>query len=128
MDKVQKQVREFHIKYGVPTHNVPQFPEPRRAMLRIDLIEEEFEEFQEAIYSRNLTGVADALADLLYVTYGAALEFGLDMEPIMDEVQRSNMSKLGADGLPIYSENGKVLKGPNFTPPDIQGEIAKQCL
>jgi predicted HAD superfamily Cof-like phosphohydrolase len=87
--------------------------------LRISLIEEELDELKEAMKEKNLKEVADALTDILYVTYGAGHAFGIDLDKCFDEVQNSNMSKLGADGKPIYDESGKVMKGPNYFKPDL---------
>ena len=87
--------------------------------LRISLINEELDEFREAIKNDNIKEVADALTDILYVTYGAGHAFGIDLDKCFDEVQRSNMSKLGKDGKPIYNEHGKVMKGPNYFKPDL---------
>ena len=87
--------------------------------LRISLIEEELNEFKEAIKNRDLKEVADALTDILYVTYGAGHVFGINLDICFDEVQRSNMSKLGNDGKPIYNEHGKVMKGPKYFKPDL---------
>ena len=87
--------------------------------LRISLINEELDEFREAIKNDNIKEVADALTDILYVTYGAGHAFGIDLDKCFDEVQRSNMSKLDKDGKPIYNEHGKVMKGPNYFKPDL---------
>ena len=87
--------------------------------LRISLIEEELEELKQAIREKNLLEVADALTDLLYVTYGAGHAFGINLDKCFDEVQKSNMSKLGLDGKPIYSDKGKVLKGPKYFKPNL---------
>lgn len=87
--------------------------------LRISLIEEELDELKQAIKEKNLKEVADALTDILYVTYGAGHAFGIDLDKCFDEVQNSNMSKLGEDGKPIYNESGKVMKGPNYFKPDL---------
>ena len=87
--------------------------------LRINLIEEELNEFKEAINKKNLKEVADALTDILYVTYGAGLAFGINLDNCFQEVQKSNMSKLGDDGKPIYNEHGKVMKGPKYFKPDL---------
>ena len=87
--------------------------------LRISLIEEELNEFKEAIKNRDLKEVADALTDILYVTYGAGHAFGINLDICFDEVQRSNMSKLGNDGKPIYNKHGKVMKGPKYFKPDL---------
>ena len=87
--------------------------------LRISLISEELEELKQAISEKNLTEVADALTDILYVTYGAGHAFGIDLDKCFDEVQNSNMSKLDENGKPIYNESGKVMKGPNYFKPDL---------
>ena len=87
--------------------------------LRYDLIKEELEEFKEALKDKNLTEVADSLTDILYVTYGAGVAFGIDLDKCFNEVQKSNMSKLGADGKPIYNKDGKVMKGPKYFKPDL---------
>ncbi len=87
--------------------------------LRISLIEEELDELKNAINQKNLLEVADALTDLLYVTYGAGHAFGINLDKCFDEVQKSNMSKLDSNGKPIYSEKGKVLKGPNYFKPNL---------
>ena len=87
--------------------------------LRISLISEELEELKQAISEKNLTEVADALTDILYVTYGAGHAFGINLDKCFDEVQNSNMSKLGKDGKPIFNEFGKVMKGPNYFKPDL---------
>jgi len=91
--------------------------------LRISLISEELEELKQAILEKNLTEVADALTDILYVTYGAGHAFGIDLDKCFDEVQNSNMSKLGKDGKPIFNEFGKVMKGPNYFKPDLSKYI-----
>ena len=91
--------------------------------LRISLINEELEELKQAISEKNLTEVADALTDILYVTYGAGHAFGIDLDKCFEEVQNSNMSKLGKDGKPIFNEFGKVMKGPNYFKPDLSKYI-----
>ena len=88
--------------------------------LRINLIEEELNEFKEAISKKDLEEVADALTDILYVTYGAGHAFGINLDDCFEEVQKSNMSKLGDDGNPIYNEHGKVMKGPKYFKPDLK--------
>ncbi len=88
--------------------------------LRISLIEEELKEFKDAIFNKDIKEVADALTDILYVTYGAGHAFGINLDNCFNEVQRSNMSKLGNDGKPIYNEHGKVMKGPNYFKPDLK--------
>lgn len=126
MNKMQQQVQEWHRKFGVPVADRPVFIEGNRRALRVRLIQEELDELDVACVRGDLVEVADALADLLYVTFGTAAEFGLDMEPIFDEVQRSNMSKLFPDGLAHHRDDGKVLKGPNFKPPNIERIIDAQ--
>ena len=93
--------------------------------LRISLIKEELDELTKAINENDILEVADALTDILYVTYGAGHAFGVDLDKCFDEVQKSNMSKLGDDGKPIYNENGKVLKGPNYFKPDLSKFLIK---
>ena len=93
--------------------------------LRISLIEEELDELKNAINQKNLLEVADALTDLLYVTYGAGHAFGINLDKCFDEVQKSNMSKLGKDGKPIYNEDGKVMKGPDYFKPDLSKILKK---
>lgn len=117
-------VREFHEVFGHPVRNNPEIDTPERD-LRLELIREEFEELQDAARANDLVEYADALADLVYVIYGDALTKGIDLSTVVTEVHRSNMSKLGEDGKPIYREDGKVLKGPGYFPPDIAGVIAK---
>ena len=92
--------------------------------MRVSLIDEELEELKQAIKDRDLKEVADALTDILYVTYGAGHAFGINLDQCFNEVQQSNMSKLGEDGKPIYNEDGKVLKGPNYFKPDL-GKVCK---
>ena len=96
----------------------------RLPRLRYDLIKEELEELKEAILNRDIKEVADALTDILYVTYGAGHAFGINLDKCFEEVQNSNMSKLGSDGKPIYNDNGKVMKGPNYFEPDLSKLIA----
>jgi len=112
-------VKEFHETYGLPVLDTPTLV-PDRHKLRLALIVEEAEELAEAMDENDLVGIADALGDLAYVVIGAALEFGIPLEEVVDEIHLSNMSKLGAGGKPIYRESdGKVLKGPNYSPPNI---------
>lgn len=120
-----EKVKEFMAAFGQEVCTKPEFPEVKVIELRYDLILEELEEFADAIYNGEgtITDVADALADLLYVVYGAAHAFGIPIDECFEEVHNSNMSKLGADGKPIYREDGKVLKGPNFYEPDLKGVL-----
>ena len=97
----------------------PSFSTDKINKLRIDLIKEELDELQEAMKNNDLLEVADALTDILYVTYGAGHAFGIDLDKCFDEVQNSNMSKLGGNGEPIYNESGKVMKGPNYFKPNL---------
>ena len=96
-----------------------------RPPLRYNLIKEELDELKEAIDKKDIKEVADALTDILYVTYGAGHAFGINLDKCFEEVQNSNMSKLGLDGKPIYNENGKVMKGPNYFKPDLSKLLAK---
>ena len=96
-----------------------EFPNEKIVKLRYELIREELEELNQAIKDKNIKEVADALTDILYVTYGAGHAFGVNLDKCFDEVQQSNMSKLGLDGKPIYNEIGKVMKGPNYFKPDL---------
>jgi predicted HAD superfamily Cof-like phosphohydrolase len=105
--------------FGQEVKTKPSFSSDKINKLRIDLIKEELEEFQEAMKNNDLLEVADALTDILYVTYGAGHAFGIDLDKCFDEVQNSNMSKLGENGEPIYNESGKVMKGPNYFKPDL---------
>ena len=98
---------------------IPSLSSEKINNLRISLINEELEEFNEAIRNNDLKEAADALTDILYVTYGAGHAFGINLDKCFDEVQRSNMSKLGEDGKPIYNELGKVMKGPKYFKPDL---------
>ena len=116
-----EKVKEFMKSFGQEVKTKPEWPNEDTMELRIDLIEEELEEFKDAIIDGDgtLVDVADALSDLLYVVYGAGHSFGIDLDKCFAEVHRSNMSKLDDDGLPFYREDGKVLKGPNFSEPDL---------
>ena len=113
-------VKAFMNTYGQDVKENASFPDDTVVQLRVDLIEEELNELKEAIKNNDLVEVADALTDILYVTYGAGHSFGVDLDKCFDEVQRSNMSKLGKDGNPIYNESGKVMKGPNYSAPDLK--------
>ena len=113
-------VKAFMNTYGQEVKNTPEFPDSKIVQLRIDLIQEELNELKEAINNNDIIEVADALTDILYVTYGAGHSFGVDLDSCFNEVQNSNMSKLGDDGKPIYNESGKVMKGPNYFKPNIK--------
>ena len=109
----------FMKTFGQEIKNRPSFSTEKINQLRISLIQEELDELKEAMANNDLLEVADALTDLLYVTYGAGHAFGIDLDKCFNEVQNSNMSKLGEDGKPIYNELGKVMKGPNYFKPDL---------
>lgn len=154
MTKLREQVRVFHERYGQPIGDKPELLTDERFKLRLKLVAEEFVELLEAtagtewMYSDtedeyvgdmlaryideatytepDLVDMCDALADLDYVIEGMRVELGVNGEPIAEEVQRSNLSKLGADGFPVMREDGKVIKGPDFTPPDIAGVLLDQ--
>ena len=114
-----EKVKLFMDTYGQEVKDKAEFSDAKTNKLRIDLIKEELEELTQAMNDKNLLEVADALTDILYVTYGAGHAFGIDLDKCFDEVQNSNMSKLGEDGKPIYNEFGKVMKGPNYFKPDL---------
>jgi predicted HAD superfamily Cof-like phosphohydrolase len=113
-------VKEFMETFGQEVKPNAAFPDPKIQTLRYDLIREELDELKVALDDKNLKEVADALTDILYVTYGAGHAFGIDLDKCFNEVQQSNMSKLGEDGKPIYNEHGKVMKGPNYFQPNLQ--------
>ena len=109
----------FMKTFGQEVKNKPSFSTDKINKLRLDLIKEELSELTDAMNNEDLLEVADALTDILYVTYGAGHAFGIDLDKCFDEVQNSNMSKLDENGKPIYNENGKVMKGPNYFKPDL---------
>ena len=113
----------FMKTFGQEVKNKPSFSTDKINKLRLDLIKEELTELTEAINNKDLLEVADALTDILYVTYGAGHAFGIDLDKCFDEVQNSNMSKLDQNGKPIYNEHGKVMKGPNYFKPDLSKYI-----
>ena len=112
-------VKKFMEIFGQEIKEKAEFPHEKITSLRYDLIEEELEEFKDAIKKKDIKEVADALTDILYVTYGAGHAFGINLDKCFKEVQNSNMSKLGSDGRPIYNDKGKVMKGPNYFKPDL---------
>ena len=117
-------VRKFMKTFGQEVKEKAGFPNEKITSLRYDLIKEELDEFKEALDKKDLKEVADALTDILYVTYGAGHAFGIDLDKCFKEVQNSNMSKLGEDGKPIYNEKGKVLKGPKYFKPNLKKIVA----
>ena len=115
-----EKVKTFMITYGQEVKESASFPDENIIKLRLKLIKEELEELEQALNDKNLLEVADALTDILYVTYGAGHSFGINLDACFEEVQRSNMSKLDEDGKPIYNEYGKVMKGSNFSKPNLK--------
>ena len=114
-----EKVKKFMQTFGQDTKEKAEFPNEKITNLRVELIEEELKEFKEAIKNKDIKEVADALTDILYVTYGAGHAFGINLDDCFEEVQKSNMSKLGKDGKPIFNEFGKVMKGPDYFKPDL---------
>jgi|TARA_B110000114_G_C15016454_1_gene367055 predicted HAD superfamily Cof-like phosphohydrolase len=112
-------VKEFMKTFGQEIKDKPSFSDNKINKLRFDLIKEELDELKEALDNKNLLEVADALTDILYVTYGAGHAFGINLDACFQEVQNSNMSKLGENGKPIYNDAGKVMKGPNYFKPNL---------
>ena len=119
-----ERVKKFMEAFGQEIKEKASFPNDKITSLRYDLIKEELSELKEAIDKKDIKEVADALTDILYVTYGAGHAFGIDLDKCFEEVQNSNMSKLGNDGKPIYNENGKVMKGPNYFKPNLSKFVA----
>ena len=113
-------VKKFMETFGQEVKSEASFPKDKIIRLRLDLIREELSELKDALEKKDIKEVADALTDILYVTYGAGHSFGVDLDSCFDEVQRSNMSKLGEDGKPIYNESGKVMKGPKYFTPNLK--------
>jgi len=117
-------VKEFHEKFDIRAHKEPIIPANKKEVnLRLKLIHEEYLELIEAVIDEDAVAAADALTDLLYVIYGTGDCFGMDLDACFKEVHRSNMSKLGEDGKPIRNEHGKVMKGPNYSPPDLKSVL-----
>ena len=118
-----EKVKLFMQTYGQEVKAKANFSDKKTNKLRVDLIKEELDELTKAMAEKDLLEVADALTDILYVTYGAGHAFGINLDMCFDEVQNSNMSKLGENGKPIYNEAGKVMKGPNYFKPDLSKYI-----
>ena len=114
-----EKVGQFMKTFGQDVKTKAEFPSEKIVSLRYDLILEELKELEQALKGQDLTEVADALTDILYVTYGAGHSFGINLDKCFEEVQNSNMSKLDKNGKPIYNEKGKVMKGPNYFKPDL---------
>jgi len=117
-------VKKFMQTFGQEVKIKASFPNDKIVNLRLELIEEELSELKDAIDKKDIKEVADALTDILYVTYGAGHAFGIDLDKCFEEVQNSNMSKLGSDGKPIYNEKGKVMKGPDYFSPNLRKFVA----
>ena len=114
-------VGDFMEAFGQEVQLEPTWPDFNTRELRLELIQEELDELSDAVADRDMIQIADALTDLLYVVYGAGHSFGIDLDECFEEVHRSNMSKLGENGRPIHREDGKVLKGPGYFEPDLEG-------
>ena len=119
-----EKVKKFMETFGQEIREKASLPDDKITSLRYELIQEELDELREAIDSKDIKEVADALTDILYVTYGAGHAFGINLDKCFEEVQNSNMSKLGSDGKPIYNDKGKVMKGPNYFKPDLNKFVA----
>ena len=115
-----EKVKQFMQTFGQEVKTKASFSDEKTNQLRLDLISEELEELKEAMRKEDMVGVADALTDILYVTYGAGAAFGIDLDKCFEEVHNSNMSKLDRDGRPIYREDGKILKGPDYFEPNLE--------
>tara|TARA_Y100000389_G_C17167906_1_gene367653 strand:- start:231 stop:605 length:375 start_codon:yes stop_codon:yes gene_type:complete len=118
-------VRKFMETFGQEIKEKAEFPNEKISSLRYDLIREELEELKDAIEKKDIVEIADALTDILYVTYGAGHAFGINLDKCFEEVQNSNMSKLNSDGKPIFNNQGKVMKGPNYFKPNLGKFLAQ---
>ena len=114
-----EKVGDFMEAFGQEVLYIPTIPDFNLSALRLDLIEEEVQELRDGLANKSMLEIADALTDILYVVYGAGHAFGLDLDDCFHEVHRSNMTKLGEDGRPMYRDDGKVMKGPNYEEPDL---------
>ena len=119
-----ERVRKFMETFGQEIKEKAEFPNEKIISLRHDLIKEELDELKEAMDNKDIKEIADALTDILYVTYGAGHAYGINLDKCFEEVQNSNMSKLGSNGKPIYNDKGKVMKGPNYFKPDLNKFVA----
>ena len=128
MIREQSDLRDFHKAFGLTCGDRPKVPSPKDIRLRINLINEEAKEFEEASREGDIVGVADALADLLYVVYGAAVTYGIDMDPVFREVHRSNMTKIWPDGTVHRRESdGKIIKPPTYSPAKLEAIVKEQA-
>jgi hypothetical protein len=127
VSEAMQAVAEFHISFRLPLRANP-FGGMSNDLgdLRVELLREEFEEFKSAVENEDVVGIADALGDIVYVAYGSALTYGIDLDAVLREVHRANMSKLGSDGLPLLRGDGKVLKPPTYSPPAIERVLLDQ--
>ena len=114
-----EKVGDFMEAFGQEVLYIPTMPDFNLSALRLDLIEEEVQELRDGLANKSMLEIADALTDILYVVYGAGHAFGIDLDDCFHEVHSSNMTKLGADGRPLYRDDGKVMKGPNYREPDL---------
>ena len=127
-NKIAEAVAAFHASFGLPCGDEPTTDIPAElAALRVRLLAEEVEEFAAATEERDLIGIADALADIVYVAYGSAITYGIDLDAVLAEVHRSNMTKLDANGRVLLREDGKVAKSQNYTPPNIADVLRRQA-
>ena len=127
MRSAQLNLRDFHEKFGLTINDTPTIPGDDVLQFRINLINEEAGEFEQAAKARNLVEMADALADVIYVALGAAVSLGIDLEPVFEEVHRSNMTKVWSDGQVRRREDGKVIKPPTYSPANIAQELERQA-
>ncbi|ACU69446.1 MazG nucleotide pyrophosphohydrolase [Catenulispora acidiphila DSM 44928] len=127
LSDAMRAVAAFHTAFDLPRQPVPSTDvSTELAQLRVDLLVEEVGEFADATSKRDLTAMADALGDIIYVAYGAAVTYGIDLDAVLMEIHRSNMSKLGSDGRPVLRQDGKVLKSSSYRPPDVARVLAEQ--
>jgi len=127
MHSAQLNLRDFHEKFGLTINDTPTIPGDDVLQFRVNLINEEAEEFEQAAKARNLVEMADALADVIYVALGAAVSLGIDLAPVFEEVHRSNMTKVWSDGHVRRREDGKVIKPPTYSPANIAQELERQA-
>lgn len=120
MTNFYESVKEFQTAVGQNVGTKAEFPTPAERVLRMRLLNEEFEEYNKGEYANDLENIAKELADIIYIVCGTAVSYGIPLDRVFDEVHRSNLSKLGDDGKPVVREDGKILKGPNYTPPDVK--------
>lgn len=127
VSRAMQSVAEFHMSFRLPVETRPNREvDPELRELRVELLREEFEEFKDAVATNDIVSVADALGDIVYVAYGAALTYGIDLDAVLAEVHRANMSKLGPNGEPWLRDDGKVLKPPTYSPPDVRRVLLDQ--